>query len=335
MYNNKNYNNKSYNYNKILKELYDVSNIQHKVQIKNLLKKFNCFKIIPKGIKCILQFNYNKNNKKNIYQNNSQLLFIDLKSKKIKKIKDVDCFYSNNLINGTYNGTQIYGTYIEKEGIQYFIAEDIIFYKNKYILNETWKYKLDLFYDFFNFNYKTPSEIITNNELFCYLCYFNYDILTYEYFFEERNIKKLINYDIFKIQFIDNNSNTYGFNLMNYLKKNITNEIKKLYIKATTEFDIYKCYTIKDKKMELLGKLHIPNYISSVKLNKLFRNIIENENIDYIEESDDEDNFQNESFDKFVDLNKTLLMKCKFNNKMNKWEIMDYEDFTPLENNIL
>ena len=58
----------------------------------------------------------------------------------------------------------------------------------------------------------------------------------------------------------------------------------------------------------------------SVFLNSLFRNIKENRNLDLLEESDDESDFENISEDKYVDLNKSIIMKCIFNNKFKKWE---------------
>ena len=42
-------------------------------------------------------------------------------------------------------------------------------------------------------------------------------------------------------------------------------------------------------------------------MNSLFRNIKENRNLDLLEESDDEEEFENTSLDKFVDLDKELL----------------------------
>ena len=54
-------------------------------------------------------------------------------------------------------------------------------------------------------------------------------------------------------------------------------------------------------------------------MNKLFRNIKENLNLDYIEESDDEDDFENIREDKYVDLQKTVAMECVFSQKFKKW----------------
>ena len=54
-------------------------------------------------------------------------------------------------------------------------------------------------------------------------------------------------------------------------------------------------------------------------MNKLFRNIKENDNLDYIEESDDEDDFQNTEPDKYVKLQKSLQIECIFNSKFKGW----------------
>jgi hypothetical protein len=54
-------------------------------------------------------------------------------------------------------------------------------------------------------------------------------------------------------------------------------------------------------------------------MNGLFRNIRENKNLDFIEESDDEDDFQNMNEDKYVDMKKTLLIECIFDRKFKKW----------------
>jgi hypothetical protein len=54
-------------------------------------------------------------------------------------------------------------------------------------------------------------------------------------------------------------------------------------------------------------------------MNGLFRNIRENKNLDFIEESDDEDDFQNMNEDKYVDTKKTILIECIFDRKFKKW----------------
>jgi hypothetical protein len=55
-------------------------------------------------------------------------------------------------------------------------------------------------------------------------------------------------------------------------------------------------------------------------MNTIFRKIKENTNLDLLEESDDEEEFENEDPDKFVNLEKSCYMKCVYNNKFKKWE---------------
>ena len=91
-------------------------------------------------------------------------------------------------------------------------------------------------------------------------------------------------------------------------------------VKADIQFDIYHLYAYgKNSKREYYGVAYIPNYKTSVNLNSIFRKIRENANLDAIEESDDEDDFQDGRIDKYVDLNKTAVMECVFNNKFKKW----------------
>jgi len=83
--------------------------------------------------------------------------------------------------------------------------------------------------------------------------------------------------------------------------------------------DIYNLFVCKDGKDEFYDYAFIPDYETSVKMNKLFRNIKENGNLDALEESDDEDEFENNKIDKYVYLDRSFKMNCKFNYKFKKW----------------
>ena len=72
-------------------------------------------------------------------------------------------------------------------------------------------------------------------------------------------------------------------------------------------------------------------------MNFLFRNIKENKNIDFIEESDDEEDFENTDINKYVYLNKKYNMICSFNKNFKKYipkkitddnNIISYEKLT-------
>jgi len=104
-------------------------------------------------------------------------------------------------------------------------------------------------------------------------------------------------------------------------KQNTFNKEHVFIVKPNIQNDIYNLYMLcHDSKTEIFhDTAYIPNYTTSVMMNKLFRNIKENDNLDRLEESDDEDEFENENIDKFVYLEKTYQMKCKYNYKFKKW----------------
>jgi len=110
-----------------------------------------------------------------------------------------------------------------------------------------------------------------------------------------------------------------------YSNNNINNNNKKykiFIVSADIQNDIYNLvdpdnssdYTIANKLIA-----SIPDYKTSVFMNALFRNIKENKSLDALEESDDEQEFENTNIDKFVDLTKKIKMKCIFNYKFKKW----------------
>ena len=84
--------------------------------------------------------------------------------------------------------------------------------------------------------------------------------------------------------------------------------------------DVYLLNCFHDRNLKHFYEFaFIPDYNTSVMMNKLFRIIKENDNLDLLEESDDEDEFQNVDLDKFVHLDKCIPMVCSFNYRFKKW----------------
>jgi hypothetical protein len=91
-------------------------------------------------------------------------------------------------------------------------------------------------------------------------------------------------------------------------------------VMADIQYDIYRLFAYGSKKTDVYYNVaYIPNYKNSVFMNKIFRNIRENANLDAIEESDDEEDFENIDPEKYVDLKKAVFMECRFNTKFKKW----------------
>ena len=100
--------------------------------------------------------------------------------------------------------------------------------------------------------------------------------------------------------------------------KGVVGGSRSLCVRAGLAADTYMLYNPSDNT--LIGTAMVPTYKSSVFLNGLFRNIKENANLDLLEESDDEDEFENAELDKFVNLDKTILMECVFLKRFQKWQ---------------
>jgi hypothetical protein len=92
-------------------------------------------------------------------------------------------------------------------------------------------------------------------------------------------------------------------------------------VQADIQFDIYHLFAAKGGggDVVLYDIAYIPNFRCSRFMNDLFRNIRENRNLDFIEESDDEEDFQDTRYDKYVDLEKTLDMEFVFHRKFRRW----------------
>ena len=82
-----------------------------------------------------------------------------------------------------------------------------------------------------------------------------------------------------------------------------------------------------EEKFLFVGFAHIPNYKTSVFMNSIFRVIRENENLDYIEESDDESDFENIEKEKYVFLDKRVNIKCVFHPLFKKWIPVEIEKY--------
>ena len=87
-------------------------------------------------------------------------------------------------------------------------------------------------------------------------------------------------------------------------------------VKADVQTDVYHLYGNDDVMFETCC---IPTYTASVMMNGIFRTIKENNNLDALEESDDEDEFENDKIDKYVDLSKSCNFVCVYNTKFKKW----------------
>ncbi len=267
---------------------YDKS-LHNNVQINQC----KLFMIVPKGPKTYLWYTYlGSSNVCIIMQTNNKGAFSRIEIQPM-------CF--NDEIS---YGTILYGTLITIGSHEYFTTENILQYCGDYLHKYSIYKKLDILKELFD----TKISQVAYNKRFIiptipYLCN-NFD--------DAINTSTSLKYTVYGIKcFNDKCIGIY------HVRKNLNNT-GIFYISATINSDIYNIYC--DNNSEHIAFACISSYKTSVLLNGIFRNIKENTNLDLLEESDDEEEFQDISDDKYVDTNKRVIMKCNYNRRFSKWE---------------
>lgn len=288
---------------------------------------------IPEGVKCFAWFTTHNN--KNIC-----LLMELTENKQIKDIKINNACFSNELSYGTI----LYGTIFHHSNNKFFCIEDIFQFKGKQIERENWGNKLFILKDLLQNHMKQVSynnsfivfglPIITKNidDMIKSLSNITYKIGEIQFrSFNRSNNYLFMNYNSFKESptYKKNDVTRYKNDIPRYkndvptYKNNGNNNVMReivLIVKPDIQNDVYHLYCLEDfNREEYVGIACISDYNTSVMMNNIFRKIKENHNLDALEESDDEEEFENEKEDKFVYLDKSIKMICHYNYKFKKW----------------
>jgi len=302
---------------------------------ENILHKKVCgdvFMLIPKGKKAILWITYWKG------QNICILLPFNYSGNiSINEVELYQLCFSNEIAYGTL----IYGTVFSVNNMKHFTFENIIYYKGNNTENYTFNQQMNVFSNIFK-NKEITQTVYTKKFIVVgmpVMCN-NYD--------EALKIKPTLPYSVYAFNIYSLNSYIGILVIKNELGKQevyknevyknelvkrevyknevVKNEVYKrevfFKVKATVEADIYNLYCANNftNTETLYGVAMIQSYKTSVMMNSLFRNIKENSNLDLLEESDSEEEFENIDDCKFVDINKTLIMKCIYMPKFRKWQ---------------
>ena len=101
----------------------------------------------------------------------------------------------------------------------------------------------------------------------------------------------------------------------------LTNIQATFIVRPNIQNDIYELFVMpsRGREPEFHNFAHIPSYKTSVMMNRLFRNIAENQSLDALEESEDETEFENTEPDKYVSLHKEYIMMCRFHKRFCRW----------------
>ena len=270
----------------------------------------------------------------------------------IQNMTQYVCVFDESLSMG--NGTIINGVLTTRQKTPFFTCEEILYYKGSCILHKQQEVKLAKMADLFHKNIKqdilTPKSIVvcspfvTNNveDAIEKIKTLDYPIFAIQF----RRWKHKTPMGYYRINDdILNNKQSSNHEQSHRDKpppprpnnKNISHTNQRIhqlhemifYVKADIQDDTYYHYAEKNEEQQQYDNnqnkeekevLYIPDFKTSVMMNKLFRTIKENDNLDYLEESDDEEEFENISSDKYVDTNKVVKIKCVYYSKFKKWK---------------
>ena len=300
---------------------------------------YNVATAIPIGKKVFLWFTF--------YKDKDVCYLFELnKDKRISKGILLDIQFKHSLSLGTI----LYGSYVtdDNDSLKAIVIDDILYYEGLLLNNTNIIHKLSMLKKTFCKIKKQDINAPIYSSVF-------WDIKIHDSDTEYPNtisneIYETIPYNIHHIQYrcayekrpfvnIFKNTKLNVVNLPSQVKKT-TNPLENMLlipyrmnlykpqykhptifqVMADITFDIYHLFIYgKNNQCVYYNLAYIPDYKTSVFMNSLFRKIRENDNLDYIEESDDEEDFQNIDEDKYVDINKILYMECNFHKKFKKW----------------
>lgn len=210
-------------------------------------------------------------------------------------------------------GSIFYGTLFKsKTGQKCFSIEDVLYFKGKNVCRSNYLNKLTLL-----------KEALTRKEIK------NGDLLIGlpsidEHFYTLLNSISTLPYksSFIHFRYLEGKLSNSVY-IMKYIKPrndNIFNQPQKtgmiFNVVADIQPDVYYL-TAPDGTTSVAC---IPSYTVSVMMNSIFRNIKENVNLDALEESDDEDDFEDIRTDKYlIAKSEPVKMKCEYNYKFKKW----------------
>jgi hypothetical protein len=279
---------------------------------------------IPRGKKCFIWFTE--------YNNKNVCFLMELgENKEIKNVQIITIHFHTELVFNTI----LYGTMFFEMKTRLFSIEDIFYYKGQDFTKCNWIDKLSIIMkmlqnditqkdtSFMFFGLPIASNNVDELNLKVKNVRYRIDSLQFR-LFQRSNNYLYTPYEQIETIYRRNVSQNTNTNKTEPYKKNIHLQYKEkrefvFKIKPDIQNDIYHLYCLDGNKEKLYETASIPDFKTSVMMNRLFRNIKENQNLDALEESDDEEEFENESEDRFVKLDKEILMVCTLNYKFKKW----------------
>ena len=256
--------------------------------------------VIPKGPKALIWITY--------LDHRNACIVLTLNSRgNVGDIAVCPLCFSNDLAYGTI----LYGTLFSIGKQRFFTCEDINFYKGARVERDSIQDKMKILEKMFR------SELNVRTSDSCFLVP-GLPVCTPNRHAAVEAISSLP-YQVYGVKHFNMRSQSQSLGIEQIRVEVVPEALFR--VKATLQADIYDIFCFEHGKASVpYGTAMVSTYESSVMMNGLFRTIKENRNLDLLEESDDEEEFENIREDKFVDLKKTLVMKCVYNRRFRKWE---------------
>ena len=270
---------------------------------KTLVKKVyaDAFALLPKGETALLWITYI----------GTQRIALILKLNKYYNIVSVTpklLTFHDDLSLG--DGTLFQGVIFNYEGILNFACTDIVFHSGRYVYNKSIIDKMEIICRILSS--EIDSRVITRDGICVGIP------ITTSTFVDAIDIAQSCPYKVSNIRYLSMKSSR-AFGIKPYISK--TNTTSILIVKPNIEPDLYYLLTSDGKKHKYPAA--VQDYETSVMLNNTFRKIKENNNLDFLEESDDDEEFEDVSIDKYVDLSKSVAYVCEFLPKFGKWQPLE------------
>lgn len=285
---------------------------------------FQIASIIPVGIRHLVWFT--------TYHDQNVCFFLELNDhNKIVRIKTqyYVCFDTE-----LSYGTILYGTLFMHNSTTFFSTQDVLYYKgiNMRKSNANIVDRLNILADIFQYHIKQVSYFRNHVVMaipVTHTCYqsllqiakslpYPVEYIQFKYLHRQRD-NSIVN-----MKYVQHNRGSQENTNRNTNNPKNDHFNKELVFKVTPDIqnDIYHLHyydPIQTPNDIYYACACIPDYNTSVLMNRLFRNIKENRNLDALEESDDDEEFEDDRIDKFVFLEKSHRMVCAYNFKHKKW----------------
>jgi hypothetical protein len=218
--------------------------------------------------------------------------------------------------NTGYYGTLLSGVFFEMNSRRHFSCMDIHYYKGQNMSRFTWKDKFECLDTLFTHSFN-PIPLLKHG------IFIGLPIMTSSFHSMLQELTH-IPYEVYQFRILQSSSKSSQ--MIGVMKNKPTQLIyAQFQLKATIEEDIY---TIYDSHHKFVGYACIPDYKTSCMMNTYFRKIKENQSLDALEESDDEDEFENTSPDKFIKNHGFIPFKCIYSWRHKQWKPIECIDLT-------